>query len=339
MPTHVDIHAIKKGEILVANYDAVTPNRNFRRLGASGESALEVSSEDLERVSGESGIGELLAKDTIDVRRSFTIPIYDASIENVNLWFGGVIATHVQAAATVTDDDQSPAAADAYYYLGKPSDGPGGVRTASAVTVKSKEGAAASAWVAATAYVVGDVVVPTVANDHWYMATTAGTSDASEPTFPTDGSTVVDSGVTWQDMGVITYVKDTDYEEVDLTLGQIYTKPTGALATAVALAAALTDAAGAAVTFGLRFGYDIPDKTWYEITDSGTVSTTLTILIQSKNPRGPDQDYYFKKVECSPTGSFRMKSPESAYLEFELECVILKPDDGSSPFTIIDRAA
>ena len=54
-------------------------------------------------------------------------------------------------------------------------------------------------WVASTAYSVGDCIVPTSSNGFRYTCTIAGTSDSSEPTFPTVGigSTVVDNTVTW----------------------------------------------------------------------------------------------------------------------------------------------
>ena len=52
----------------------------------------------------------------------------------------------------------------------------------------------ATAWVANTAYVLGDIVVPTTSNGFWYECTTAGTSHATdEPTWPTtEGGTVTD---------------------------------------------------------------------------------------------------------------------------------------------------
>lgn len=53
-------------------------------------------------------------------------------------------------------------------------------------------------WVASTAYSLGDTAEPTVDNTYRYTVTTAGTSAASEPTWPTSiGSTVVDGTVTW----------------------------------------------------------------------------------------------------------------------------------------------
>ena len=57
-----------------------------------------------------------------------------------------------------------------------------------------------TAWTATTAYILDDTVVPTAGleNGFKYVCTTAGTSGASEPTWPTtEGATVVDGTVTW----------------------------------------------------------------------------------------------------------------------------------------------
>ena len=64
-------------------------------------------------------------------------------------------------------------------------------------------------WVASTAYIVGDYVRPTGLSTFTgliYKCTTAGTSDSSEPTWPTDADdTVVDGTATW------TAQEDLDY--------------------------------------------------------------------------------------------------------------------------------
>lgn len=62
-----------------------------------------------------------------------------------------------------------------------------------------------SAWQGTHAYLVGATVVPTVANGHFYTATAPGTSGSTEPTWPTDGSTVSDGSgaLVWQDSGPI----------------------------------------------------------------------------------------------------------------------------------------
>ena len=59
-------------------------------------------------------------------------------------------------------------------------------------------------WVGSTAYALDDLVVPDASpNAHCYKCTTAGTSDVSEPTWPTDGSTVADGTSVWEDQGLI----------------------------------------------------------------------------------------------------------------------------------------
>lgn len=57
----------------------------------------------------------------------------------------------------------------------------------------------ASDWVGSTAYTIGDTVKPTTENGYIYKCTSAGTSDSSEPSWPTTiGNTVTDGGVTWE---------------------------------------------------------------------------------------------------------------------------------------------
>lgn len=51
-----------------------------------------------------------------------------------------------------------------------------------------------------TAYTAGDYAT---GGGHYYRADNSGTSSGSAPTFPTDGSTVIDNDITWQDMGEI----------------------------------------------------------------------------------------------------------------------------------------
>lgn len=54
-----------------------------------------------------------------------------------------------------------------------------------------------------TAYSLNDRIRPASANGHWYLCTTAGTSDASPPgTWDTSGSTTSDGTVVWTDQGV-----------------------------------------------------------------------------------------------------------------------------------------
>lgn len=71
-----------------------------------------------------------------------------------------------------------------------------------ALTVKNNQ-ATPAAWAASTSYALNAVTIPTTANGHIYVAEVGGTSDTVEPTWPTDGSTVVDGSVTWRDAGTL----------------------------------------------------------------------------------------------------------------------------------------
>ncbi|MFZ5586149.1 MAG: hypothetical protein ACOZHQ_09490 [Thermodesulfobacteriota bacterium] len=55
-------------------------------------------------------------------------------------------------------------------------------------------------WQASTAYTLGQQRIPTTPNGHYYQCTTAGTSGASEPTWPSTG-TVSDGSVVWTRQG------------------------------------------------------------------------------------------------------------------------------------------
>ena len=56
-----------------------------------------------------------------------------------------------------------------------------------------------------TEYALGDIVIPgaTYDNGHYYKVITAGnTPDADDPTWPVDGTSVVDGDVVWEDQGM-----------------------------------------------------------------------------------------------------------------------------------------
>ncbi len=65
---------------------------------------------------------------------------------------------------------------------------------------------AAGTWAATTAYAVGVFLLDS--NSHMQKCTVEGISDASEPTWQTDGTATTDATVTWLDMGLFSA---TDY--------------------------------------------------------------------------------------------------------------------------------
>ncbi|MCG8427735.1 MAG: prepilin-type N-terminal cleavage/methylation domain-containing protein [Chromatiales bacterium] len=62
-------------------------------------------------------------------------------------------------------------------------------------------GNCSSNWITATSYAIGNIVVPTSSNGHKYRVLVAGVSGGSEPAWPTDGSSLTDGTVTWEDLG------------------------------------------------------------------------------------------------------------------------------------------
>lgn len=67
--------------------------------------------------------------------------------------------------------------------------------------------ATAFPWQPSLAYAAGQVIRPPAANAHMYQCTTAGTTGASAPTFPTSGGTVTDGTAVWTDIGASSAVQ------------------------------------------------------------------------------------------------------------------------------------
>lgn len=79
-----------------------------------------------------------------------------------------------------------------------------------AITIPNSDLTPPPAWAASTGYTVGQTISPPTANGHIYQCTVAGTSGATPPsTWPTNGGTFTDGGVTWQDMGTSTTIQTT----------------------------------------------------------------------------------------------------------------------------------
>jgi len=75
-------------------------------------------------------------------------------------------------------------------------------------------------WAATTAHSLSEYIRPTGANanGHFYIVTSAGTTGASEPTWPTsDGGTVVDGTVTWTEVGESVNIAIAAEQQVKIT--------------------------------------------------------------------------------------------------------------------------
>lgn len=103
-------------------------------------------------------------------------------------------------------------------------------------------------WKASTAYSLGALVEPTTPNTYKYVCTTAGTSDSSEPTWPTTplGSTVTDGTAVWTLVGK-------RHETTEITLatssGDLATNTPGA---ALAIGTTIQSGTGNAVELHIR---------------------------------------------------------------------------------------
>lgn len=88
------------------------------------------------------------------------------------------------------------------------------VPTSAARTVEATNGLAATTRANSTSVTLGTYLVPAAPNDYFYKVTTAGTTAASPPTFPTTaGATVADGTATLTCMGRVALVADTDYSD------------------------------------------------------------------------------------------------------------------------------
>lgn len=89
-----------------------------------------------------------------------------------------------------------------------------------ATTVVADDLADPGTWIASTAYTVGNRVRAVADNSRVVECTIAGTSDmTTEPTWPTDGTTVADNTVTWVDCGIRTSFHDLTRDSGDVGNG------------------------------------------------------------------------------------------------------------------------
>lgn len=134
------------------------------------------------------------------------------------------------------------------------------------VTLSAPAFTAADSWATtranSTAYALGDVVRPATANTYLYVASVAGTSAASIPTYPlVVGTTVTDGGVTWTNVGKgIIVLTGTNVTQATFTAGPFRygvlsdrTPGTAATQPLIGLIDFVTDQTGGGGTFTLTW--------------------------------------------------------------------------------------
>lgn len=275
------------------------------QLSPSSEFSISMSSDEATYESAESGVNEILDRTVISVDRTGKLTCNNLSDEIKALFIVGDSETLAQASGSVTDEVSSYVVPGRSIALGGTTNNGTGVFGVSAVTVKSYEGDNAATRANTTAYTVGTALIPATPNSHWYMVTVAGTSAGSPPTFPTNGSTVTDGTATLQDMGLITYVANTDYE-LDADYGVINILSTGAIATAYSVTPASMRADGKA--FRLSSDYTRAAKSVDQIATKSDATLEGEFWFYEQNPKGANSVWYAPSATLSPDGDFNLKS-------------------------------
>lgn len=170
---------------------------------------------------GRTNYGQVIATAVVNQPPSFTMTLNQLNMKVLAMALLGSLAEIDISSGSVSAEDVVLEAMGKYFRLANR------LVDTETITVERKAGVDASTWQSETSYALGAYVAP--GNDRFYKATAAGTSDTVEPTWPTTtGETVTDGTVTWQDMGAIAAVKDTDFE-IESRTGMIRALATGAI--------------------------------------------------------------------------------------------------------------
>lgn len=280
--------------------NATPPGMDF---GEVPSTTVNIASETSDYYSSRSGIAELVRSDVVKTTREMTLECVNMSAKVYEMFLSGATANTSQASGSVNED--MTVVSDRYYQLGYSTSNPTGNRNVSSLSVEAD----AAAWVAATAYAVGDIVKPTTGTGlHYYRCTVAGTSHAStEPTWPTNGSTVSDGTVTWDDAGTLLMVDGTDYD-YDATHGLLHTLSTiGTVDTPITIA------------------YTKAAKTWERTTTGASVSKSGRLRILADNAVGTNRDWLMPSVTLIPEGDLPLIQEGTDYVKVAFRVSINKP--------------
>lgn len=324
--THPNNLKILRGIAKFAPKNADGSKQAAINMSPSAEFAVTLATSDTTYVSAESGVNEILDTTLISVERTSKLTCNNLSDTIVAMFLVADSTVLAQATGTVTSEVSGYIFPGRSVQLGGAVNNGSGIFGVSAVTVQVYEGANAATAAVTHAYLVGDAVIPATPNTHWYMAVAAGTSGGSAPTWPTNGSTVVDGGVTWQDMGLIAVTVTTDYE-LDTDFAIINVLATGALATAVSRVPASLAAAGK--TIRLSTNYTRAAKSVSQVATKGAANLEGEFWFYEQNPKGGNSVWYAPSAQLSPSGDFALKSGTN-YGAMEFGVAFQTPPTGSA---------
>jgi hypothetical protein len=310
--------------------------QGFRRIGNCPTFALTIATTSITHDSSEGGLAQQDFDEVAKITRSGKLTCDNLNIENQNLFLSATTETVTQAATPITDYNIPLAIGDRTYQLGAATGNLTGVRGVSSIAVRVQQGAAAATRANTTAYAKGAFIIPATPNNHYYVATVGGTSGGSIPTYPTNGTTVADGGVTWKDMGLIIVPSTTDVNyRIDTDLGLLSVTPAGTIAVASAFVASLgvTGLDG----IGLNVDYTPAANTRTRIKTSNTAQLTGQLKFLAVNPFGDQQDVFIPSAAIKPSGDMPFVGTDITAVNFDIG--INKLDSDTEEVYIDSRAA
>jgi len=223
------------------------------------------------------------------------------------------------------------------------------------VTDQPAQEADPATWQASTAYVVGDWVQPSTPNTYAYRCITAGTSDASEPTWDTTvGGTTSETTVEWQTYamntktdevmqlertdtkilqlgylaedivvkditGVTTYVKDTDYTEVTITPGSYI---------------GIKRIEGGSISDGdfVRVTYNYATRVRRLFYPATNLEVKGQALFFGVSDTGNEFARQFRNAQLEPEGAFSMNDDDWSNMQLRLKILDDSDTDSTAPF-------
>ena len=202
-----------QGSLYAAKRDPATGKAlGFERIGNVPELSIDIEVSKFEHKESESGGRNLDLTLVKEKKGKFKMKMENVSIENLAMGLYGESA--VVPLGTVTGESIK-------FFKGKRM--PLAHPDVSAVVVNAP---ASVIFATTTAFALNALVHPIVANGHYYKVTTAGTTAATSPTWPTNGATVTSGTAVFTDMGTDVKVLGTDYT-VDAKNGVLIYPATG----------------------------------------------------------------------------------------------------------------